>query len=296
MPSYIELVCNYCGKKYVGQTNQRHCSYHCARKANNPMKKNPNNFRNCKTCGKLFYYQPSGSRGIYCSIKCYREDIKISSKHCVICNKEYIPDRNNPIRWGKSKYCSLACLHKSQFTGKYINCKICNKSFWLSLYKLKRKENHFCSIKCYAIWKKTAVFGENNPNWKGGLVQLRKKQAGIGKGGSAYKKGKYYERKTRKMLEIDGYYTIRSGASKGIFDIIGIRESNIKLIQVKGGNSFLSPSERNSIKNFLVPNCVSKEAWIFCGNTLRILKFNGGNQTDELWIRSNRTGWKRIVV
>lgn len=273
MPSHVELLCNYCGKKYVGQPKQKYCSRHCARIATNGKKKNPANFRNCKTCGILFYYQPSRSKGIYCSKHCDIEDKKIPTKYCIVCNKEYTPDRSESKRWNSSKYCSNDCMTKAKFKGKYSDCKVCGKKYWIRPSREKTRNNSFCSKKCWAVWQKDSMLGENNPHWKGGLVKIRKKQAGIwGKGNAHYRKGKYYERKTRKMLEKDNYYTIRSGASKGIFDIVGIRKNDIRLIQVKGGNSFLSPAEKKAIKDFDAPDCASKEAWLFCGKSFKIIK------------------------
>ncbi len=183
---------------------------------------------------------------------------KIPEKKCIICGKLYIPERKS--RWEKSKYCSLDCLNKSKFKGKYIKCKICNKEVWTEPSEIKKK---YCSKKCHNIALARTSKGKNNPNWKDGICVTPKKLAGVGKGNAGYRKGKYYERKTRKILEKEGYYTIRSAASKGVWDIVAIREDNVKLIQVKAGTSARKKQEIENMRQFKVPIYVSKELWFF---------------------------------
>jgi len=106
--------------------------------------------------------------------------------------------------------------------------------------------------------------------WKGGLYMLKRKYRGIGRGNSGYRKGKYYERKTRAILENQGYYTIRSGASKGIWDIVAIKEDSIKLIQVKACTSSVSKAEMNKMVLFKAPTNTTKELWHYYGSKPKI--------------------------
>lgn len=52
---------------------------------------------------------------------------------------------------------------------------------------------------------------------------------------SKYAKGRRFEYEVKKALKKEGFFVIRASASKGIFDIIGIKDNEIKLIQCQVG-------------------------------------------------------------
>jgi len=83
-----------------------------------------------------------------------------------------------------------------------------------------------------------------------------------GAGNKLYKKGKYYERKSRKLLEEEGYYVVTSAGSKGIWDLVAIGEKDIRVIQVKC-NSVVSKIEKKRMIEFFCPDNVKREIWIF---------------------------------
>jgi len=84
-----------------------------------------------------------------------------------------------------------------------------------------------------------------------------------------YKKGYRYERKTMSKLFELGYLPLRMAGSHSPFDVIGIGERDIKLIQVKSTKKKLTDSvihsykEEKILKKIKVPRNCSKEIWIY---------------------------------
>ena len=68
-------------------------------------------------------------------------------------------------------------------------------------------------------------------------------------------KGNRNEYKTIRLLESLGYQCMRSAASLGAFDVIGISKTDVVLVQVKS-NKLPSAIETENIKLFVCPfNC-----------------------------------------
>jgi Holliday junction resolvase len=76
-------------------------------------------------------------------------------------------------------------------------------------------------------------------------------------------KGSRAERRAMRILEAAGYVCTRAGASLGLFDVIAVGPSDVRLVQVKAGTKYLSGEEREQIVALAVPAMVSKEAWRF---------------------------------
>ena len=53
----------------------------------------------------------------------------------------------------------------------------------------------------------------------------------------SYKRGYAFENSLKKKLEAKGYYVVRSAGSKGVFDLIAIKEGKVYGIQCKIGYS-----------------------------------------------------------
>lgn len=70
-------------------------------------------------------------------------------------------------------------------------------------------------------------------------------------------KGNRNEYKTMRLLENVGYTCFRMAASKGIFDVIAVCETEILLIQIKS-NRMPSRAELETIKNFVCPLAARK--------------------------------------
>lgn len=80
----------------------------------------------------------------------------------------------------------------------------------------------------------------------------------------SYARGYYAEKKTQKKLEDEGYDTMRSGGSRGTWDVIAWDDYSIRYIQVK--RDCVPPSkELRKIKKARVPKfkTCTKEIWIW---------------------------------
>lgn len=78
------------------------------------------------------------------------------------------------------------------------------------------------------------------------------------------RKGAVAEHKTMRLLEATGYACTRAAASLGMFDVIAIGPTDIRLVQCKSGlKPYLPPAEREAIQLFQVPPNVRKELWLW---------------------------------
>ena len=180
---------------------------------------------------------------------------KIDRK-CKYCGKTIGPSKDRSYN---KKYCSLACAHKGRTAKNTAKCKCleCGEEFVVKKSWVKRGGGKYCTTRCYVKSMERSMAGSKNPNYKGG--KSRRGGAGSPK---SYRKGQRNERKTRKRLEADGYTTIRSGASKGIWDILAYNECEWRVIQVKT-NGPPRPSETETIHNEIVPANTTKEIWVW---------------------------------
>ena len=218
-------------------------------------------YKKCLVCGKEFYVKPSRINQKYCSLACAskRDQRRLPVKKCEFCGKLFHPVHS------RDKFCSKECAVKGR-RGKTkknqvpVVCKNCGKRFYRK--KSSAKTAKFCSRKCRAEYEvKTGKYKKgNNPNWKGGISY---KKSTISSPIKAPEKGKYYERKTREILKKEGYFTFRSGGSRGWADIIAINKERVRLIQVKSGCSSMSRAEKEAFKDINVPSNCSKEIWTF---------------------------------
>ena len=109
------------------------------------------------------------------------EKIKLK---CLICNKE-ITILPSKLKGGCGKYCSQKCLHiwqSENFKGKnnpnYKGAKIkkvcshCSKEFVLYSSALMWNHGKYCSVKCRNLHDSESYKGKNNPNWKGGKIEV----------------------------------------------------------------------------------------------------------------------------
>ena len=91
-----------------------------------------------------------------------------------------------------------------------------------------------------------------------------------------YVKGYSRERMCRKQLESEGYYSIRSGGSKGIVDVVGVDINMTRLIQVKttktNMHTFTTDENIKKLIDLPVHNNCRKELWIYSEVTKKWLK------------------------
>jgi Holliday junction resolvase len=80
---------------------------------------------------------------------------------------------------------------------------------------------------------------------------------------NAKAKGNRAERRAVRMLEAAGYVCTKAGGSLGLFDVIAIGPTAVRLVQVKSGGQYLSGLEREAITALEVPASCSREYWRF---------------------------------
>ncbi len=87
---------------------------------------------------------------------------------CHNCKKEFKTERSTKYR----RFCSRECCLKfyagipREYTGSYINCLNCEKSFYVKPCLLKKTK--FCSKECNNIWRKGKYFGDGKSLFKKG--------------------------------------------------------------------------------------------------------------------------------
>jgi hypothetical protein len=89
-------------------------------------------------------------------------------------------------------------------------------------------------------------------------------------------KGTRNERRSRLLLEADGYRVTRSGGSLGVWDLIGVGPAGVVLVQVKT-NRLPAPAERAVLAAFPVPPGVRKlvHLWKDYGRMPAVLDVTG---------------------
>ena len=75
-----------------------------------------------------------------------------------------------------------------------------------------------------------------------------------------YAKGVRNERKTIDLLDSCGYTCTRAAGSHGLWDVIAIHPSHVRLIQVKS-NGWPGAVEMEQMEAFGVPLFISREVW-----------------------------------
>lgn len=90
-----------------------------------------------------------------------------------------------------------------------------------------------------------------------------------------YEKGRYYEYKSMRWLEKQGYTTFRSAGSHGLWDVIAYNEYNYLLVQVKYE---CEPTPAEVEQMILEPAP---------GNTAKVV---------HIWKKNARGPWQRSVA
>lgn len=78
-----------------------------------------------------------------------------------------------------------------------LKCDFCAKTFWESKDKAERKKRHFCSMKCYAQYRKEIMPPEEQASWKGGITPYESHRKWVKKNPErvAHLKARRYARK-----------------------------------------------------------------------------------------------------
>ena len=82
-----------------------------------------------------------------------------------------------------------------------------------------------------------------------------------------YVVGRRKEWQTQRLLEAQGYTTMRMAGSHGPFDVIAFGSRDIRAIQVKtGAPATVSPAELEAMSLVSVPDNVAKQVWLWDKN------------------------------
>lgn len=221
-----------------------------------PSKDHPESkhMRECQCCRSTF---EGDVRSKWCSRRCKSKAAYPSTrrypKTCAICGTQFMAFRST------IETCSRKCgaayrggPHKTTPRSANKTCANCGAPIWK-----KRSFNWaraYCDFRCKTEHARVLFAGEANPNYK--AAGLRTCIA-CGKTYKSYQSGRRYcgamcsrafsagesmanlrrgaeaERECVLELKRRGYNAFRSAASKGPFDVIGISESEVLLIQVK---------------------------------------------------------------
>lgn len=79
------------------------------------------------------------------------------------------------VKKGQEKFCSHACKHLADRTGKVVKCAECEKEIYRKPYLLKLSQSgkYFCSKSCQTKWRNSVFIGSKHANWKDGLYAYR---------------------------------------------------------------------------------------------------------------------------
>src|SRR3989344_3076420 len=94
--------------------------------------------------------------------------------NCKLCGKEFYA-KPHWFKIGYGKYCSRECGYKSQKTGAYFECEICNKKVWRIPSKIRHSKSGtvFCTKSCQTLWRNKFYSGPLHPKWAGGKAIYR---------------------------------------------------------------------------------------------------------------------------
>lgn len=198
----------------------------------------------CVRCKTLFRRRNYNSR--WCSIKCKSAagyaKTRRHKKDCGVCGRPFLAFHKH------SRFCSRACgvvgrggiRRKQQI---FATCHVCAEDFRVRASRFVKVK--YCSRKC-------SVIGGNSV-------------------GKAYDRGKRAEYAARMILESEGYYVVRSGGSKGAWDLVAYLQHpelspkgsvSWRCVQVKKGAD-ISKRERIFLQGLKVPMGTTREVWRF---------------------------------
>ena len=102
---------------------------------------------------------------------------------CDLCGIEF-DKKISEINRTKLNFCSKECriLARKEKSwlfkrGKYVNCKVCGKYFYLRPKQIN-KDGNFCSRECYGSWRAVNVIGDKHPRYAGVGIEINCKECG----------------------------------------------------------------------------------------------------------------------
>lgn len=146
--------CERCDKVFKTKPSHYERRIYCSRDCHNKVRETFE-IRDCVICSVSFKYYPAAKNtvGKFCSLQCKGKGLrhKRISKHCIICETEFIPD----ISYKKKMFCSVECYGKSM-------AGTTKPSFWETASKEEQLERLKNSYDKYVVRNEEGCWG-----WKG---------------------------------------------------------------------------------------------------------------------------------
>lgn len=228
----------------------------------------------------------------FCSIKCKTKHHGTRHKYvkiCEYCGNEFHPHRKTQV------FCCRDCSvrgrsgpTKRSSPDTNAQCAYCGRRIYVQPKRLKN-QFVYCDSKCMGAHRRIISNGEDNPNFQNVPLKVCE---GCGKEFKSYnstrrycsalcsygaskneaianqKRGLEAEKMCAKELKRKGYSSFLSAGSRGDFDVIGISEEEMLLIQVKRTKSMqpgrIFPKKAiEKLKNAKYPagKIVKKQMW-----------------------------------
>lgn len=155
-----EIKCSTCGKSIIKRITEIGLTNFCNKECLLKYKKKITLI--CKECGEKFevdesYYRKQEKRNqtpVYCSTNC-RINHQRKDKieiNCKVCNKPFYINKNKVSE--NENCCSIEC-RKILIDNSKIECKCdyCNKDLILNKFPYERNKTHFCNQECFDLYR-----------------------------------------------------------------------------------------------------------------------------------------------
>lgn len=214
----------------------------------------------------------------------------MKTKICEVCGKEFVPPHKH------NRFCSRKCgsagrggVRKTLDRTPNCHCAFCGNAIWRKPYLAREGKKFYCNSVCRGEHKRTLDLGASNPNFRDAG---KRHCIACGKAYQSYNKLRRYcgtmcsraysaseamanlkrgaeaERMCVAKLKEMGFIAFRSAGSKGPFDVIGISETEILLIQVKRTRAMVRRKHSGAMRDLMqvvVPALpiIKKQLWVF---------------------------------
>lgn len=165
----VVKTCEHCGLEFSRPPsiakNARFCSVACRNENSRTAERRE---IKCERCGDIFITTMDHGRWPqFCSRECFESGSpKPERKICPVCKSDFLAERSSHLTHdGLRIYCSNKCRVEGLKSGVTKECICCGNEFYINQSKLKRSDDHFCSIECKNDYHRR----NRSPAWKGGF-------------------------------------------------------------------------------------------------------------------------------
>mgnify|MGYP001578591573 CR=1 FL=1 len=192
----------------------------------------------CKICKDKFSYHPSRQRGFYCTQICYRKDKTSRTLQGI---NAVIKQRQQGINLPKVSDEKLI-----QAWEIFKTTKRSMRSVFMALGYKRVPPKRLLNLLPKGEYEQYAMQNKRHQN------------------GYLFKRGSHYERIAKKELEAQGYMVVKSGGSKGVFDLWALNKDELRLIQIKTTKSNANYTKlKKELSKIIVSDFCKKEMWIW---------------------------------